>query len=81
MGRDRNTLIFLIYTSWLSFQLTLFLNPNTDPTNVRGTETRNQSERRATRVENGTAAELSFPHRIRFMMKNTKNTILKIKPL
>ena len=52
-------------------------NPKTEPINVRGTETRNHSDRRAMSVENGTAAELSLPHNIKFITKNKLKTNLK----
>lgn len=44
--------------------------------NVRGTETQNQSDNRAIRVEKGIAAELSLAHKTRFMTKNSMNTML-----
>lgn len=44
--------------------------------NVKGTETQNQSDNRAMRVEKGIAAELSLAHKTRFMTKNSMNTIL-----
>jgi hypothetical protein len=55
---------------------TLFLNPKYAPMKVSGTETPNQSARRAIRVVKGTAAELPLLQRIRFITKNKQNTTL-----
>ena len=56
--------------------LTLFLKPKKDPMNVSGTETQNHNAKSASNVENGTAAELSLAHSIKFITKNKQNTIL-----
>lgn len=58
---------------------TLFLYPKKEPTKVSGTETRNQRDRRASRVVKGMAALDPLYHSIRFMMKNSPNTTLKPK--
>lgn len=61
--------------------LTLFLKPKYAPMNVSGTETPNQSAKSAISVVNGTAAELPFAQRIKFITKNNPNTTLQKKLL
>lgn len=58
--------------------LTRLRNPNNDPIKVNGTETPNHKNSNATSVENGIAAELSFVHNTKFIIKNKENTTLKI---
>lgn len=53
-----------------------FLKPRYAPTNVNGTEIKNHSMHKATRVPNGMAAEDSFIHRTKF----NKKKIAKIIP-
>lgn len=64
------------YLSYFVY-FTLFLNPKYDPMNVSGTDTPNHNASNATNVLKGTAAELPFPHSIKFSKKNKQNTILK----
>jgi hypothetical protein len=53
-----------------------YIYPKYAPTNVKGTLTPNHIASRATKVENGTAAELFSAHKIRFMTKNIPKTTL-----
>lgn len=57
--------------------LTLFLYPKKEPTKVSGTETRNQSARRARRVVKGMAALEPLYQKMRFIRKKRANTMLK----
>ena len=56
--------------------LTGFLNPRKEPKKVRGRETPNQRQRRASKVVKGMAPEDPAPQSMRFRMKNTTNTTL-----
>lgn len=49
--------------------------------NVSGTETPNHRAKSATKVENGTAAELPFPHNTRFITKKRPKTTLKFNSI
>jgi len=54
--------------------LTGFLNPRKEPKKVRGRETPNQRQRRASKVVKGMAPEDPTPQSMRFRTKNTTNT-------
>ena len=56
--------------------MALLRNPRKAPTNVRGTETRNQRARSSTRVRKGTAADDPLYQSTRFITKKWANTIL-----
>ena len=56
--------------------LTGFLNPRKEPKKVRGRETPNQRQRRASKVVKGMAPEDPAPQSMRFRTKNTTNTTL-----
>jgi hypothetical protein len=56
-----------------------FRNPKKAPTKVRGTDTQNQSAKRATRVKKGMAADDPSYQRTKFMTKKRAKTILKNK--
>ena len=51
------------------------LNPKKAPTKVKGVEMKSQSERRATRVPKGTAAEDPLDHSIKLVTKKTPKRI------
>lgn len=56
---------------------TFFLYPKKEPTKVSGTDTKNQRDRRASKVVKGMAALDPLYHSIRFIMKKRANTTLK----
>lgn len=58
---------------------TLFLNPKYAPMKVKGTDIPNHKANMATKVLNGTEAELPLAQNMRFIIKNKLNTILQYK--
>jgi len=77
MQNITSPLLEFFYThAHYSTLLTGFLNPRKEPKKVRGRETPNQRQRRASKVAKGMAPEDPTPQSMRFRMKNTTNTTL-----